>query len=117
MHHEVGEVEVFHAGLADLGWRETGIDQTRLESLIRAARDGLPQAADYEATYTHWTGLRPMTPDTQPRIGRLSPAIAYNLGHGMLGWTLAMGSSERLARLITGNAGPVSLTKDIANAS
>lgn len=105
------------AGLADLGWRETGIDQTRLESLIRAARDGLPQAADYEATYNHWTGLRPMTPDTQPRIGRLSPAIAYNLGHGMLGWTLAMGSSERLARLITGNAGPVSLTKDIANAS
>jgi len=41
-----------------------------------------------------------MTASSLPRIGRVSPRIAVNIGHGMLGWTYAMGSGERLAKSI-----------------
>ncbi|MFT8778565.1 MAG: D-amino acid dehydrogenase [Gluconacetobacter liquefaciens] len=53
---------------------------------------------------TYWTGLRPNTPDGTPVIG---PAGRFgnlwlNTGHGTLGWTMACGSGQLLADLITG---------------
>ena len=88
------------AGLADLGQTDPAVDPTRVEALVAAARGSMPEAADFDRSQAHWAGLRPMTPDGRPRIARPLPRLAYNLGHGMLGWTLAMGSSERLARMI-----------------
>jgi D-amino-acid dehydrogenase len=85
------------AGLADIG---AGLKfrQERLQVLLHAARSAFPKAADYSAPPNAWTGARPMTPTSQPKIGR-SPVggVFLNCGHGMLGWTLAMGSAERLA--------------------
>ena len=48
-----------------------------------------------------WCGLRPMTPDSRPIIGR-SPldGLFINSGHGMLGWTLACGSAWLTANMI-----------------
>ena len=88
------------AGLADLGQVDPSVDPARMAALIETAKRTMPGSADYERTNSHWAGLRPMTPDAQPRIARPHPRLAYNLGHGMLGWTLAMGSAERLARLV-----------------
>lgn len=88
------------AGLADLGQVDPSVDPARMASLIETAKRTMPGSADYERTNSHWAGLRPMTPDAQPRIARPHPRLAYNLGHGMLGWTLAMGSAERLSRLV-----------------
>jgi D-amino-acid dehydrogenase len=34
-------------------------------------------------------------------IARAQPGLVLNIGHGMLGWTLAMGSGERAAKLLT----------------
>lgn len=88
------------AGMAELGNASRDIDPQRIEWLVNAARDCLPSAGDYSKATSFWTGLRPTTPDSQPVIRRAGKSIAINTGHGALGWTLAMGSAERLAELV-----------------
>ena len=83
------------AGLAEVGNGSTEIDPRKAERLVQMARDSLPGGADYERIDSHWAGLRPMTPSSVPIIRRVQPNIAVNVGHGMLGWTLAMGAGER----------------------
>ena len=89
------------AGMADLGWDKEAVDPKRLSTLLTEAKASFPDAAIYDQADNHWAGLRPMTPDSVPRLGRPHPTLAYNLGHGMLGWTMAMGTGERLAKLIS----------------
>ncbi len=88
------------AGIAEMGHVDTSVDLKRLKSMIASARDSLPEAAVYSEADAGWAGLRPMTPNSQPIIRMLEPGIAVNAGHGMLGWTLAMGSAERLSELV-----------------
>lgn len=88
------------AGMADLGWTNEEPEQSRLITLVNAAIESMPKAAAYERATNRWAGLRPMTPDSNPRIGSPHPSLVYNLGHGMLGWTMAMGTGERAAKLV-----------------
>lgn len=88
------------AGIAELGRVDASIDQERLASMVAAARSSLPDAAQYEAIGDRWAGMRPATPNSQPVTQMLEPGLAVNVGHGMLGWTLAMGSAERLGRAV-----------------
>ena len=85
------------AGIAEMGKVTSEVDGQRMASMIASARDALPEAAIFSEADAGWAGLRPMTPSSQPIIGMLEPGIAVNVGHGMLGWTLAMGSAERLS--------------------
>jgi D-amino-acid dehydrogenase len=41
-----------------------------------------------------------MSPTSVPIISRPHPQLVLNVGHGMLGWTLAMGAGERAASLV-----------------
>lgn len=95
--------EMLIAGLADLGDDSPIVRPERMTNLIESAQASLPDAADYSATRNHWSGLRPMTPNSLPIISRPSDTLAINAGHGMLGWTLAMGSGEQLAELLFTN--------------
>ena len=88
------------AGLADLNHWDAAPDRRRVADLVAMARDSLPQAADYDAIESDWAGLRPMTPWSSPIIRRAGDGLVLNIGHGMLGWTLAMGSGERAANLV-----------------
>lgn len=88
------------AGIAELGEASAKVDPSRIDLLISLARQSLPEAANYKMTGDHWAGLRPMTPNSLPIIGEMKEGIAVNMGHGMLGWTLAMGSGETLAAQI-----------------
>jgi D-amino-acid dehydrogenase len=50
-----------------------------------------------------WTGLRPMTPDSTPIVGAtVYRNLFTNTGHGTLGWTMACGSGQLIADLVTG---------------
>lgn len=89
------------AGLADLGNADTFIDPAKIAFLIAAARESLPAAGDYSRAGSFWAGLRPMSPNSLPVIAHPRIALALNVGHGMLGWTMAMGSGERLAKLVS----------------
>jgi D-amino-acid dehydrogenase len=88
------------AGLAELGNGSIALDPARSRLLIAMARESLPDAARYDAIDSNWAGLRPMTPDSVPIIRRARPGVVLNMGHGMLGWTLAMGAGERAIRLL-----------------
>lgn len=90
------------AGLAELGARDTIVDQRQLAALVSTAAGVLPRAADYAASYHGWAGIRPMTANALPIIRKIAPRVTINVGHGMLGWTYAMGSAERAARLLGG---------------
>ena len=88
------------AGLADLNHWDAAPDRTRISDLVAMARESLPRAADYDAIESDWAGLRPMTPWSSPIIRRAGDGLVLNISHGMLGWTLAMGSGERAAKLV-----------------
>lgn len=89
------------AGVAEFaGWDYT-VNRRIMDGMIAAAKSRFPRAGDY-SQIEEWTGLRPMTPSTVPIIGQSDKFrnLYFNTGHGMLGWTLACGSAERLAALI-----------------
>ena len=88
------------AGLADLNHWDAAPDRARVADLVAMARESLPHAADYDNVESDWAGLRPMTPWSSPIIRHAGDGLVLNIGHGMLGWTLAMGSGERAANLV-----------------
>jgi D-amino-acid dehydrogenase len=54
------------------------------------------------AAASFWTGLRPMTPDGTPIVGRTGLRNLYiNTGHGTLGWTMSCGSAQLLSDIIS----------------
>ncbi|WP_097281798.1 D-amino acid dehydrogenase [Caenispirillum bisanense] len=90
------------AGTAELaGWDPTLRDR-RAETIIRNTRRLFPLAGDYD-TAERWCGLRPKTPDSVPIIGRTPlPNLFLNTGHGVLGWTMSVGSGRIVADLVSG---------------
>lgn len=97
-----GQIRI--AGLAQLGRADPRVDPKGVAKLAGMATAALPEAADYAAAGQGWAGIRPMTANSLPILRRLAPRVAVNAGHGMLGWTFAMGAAERTARLILEDA-------------
>lgn len=88
------------AAMVDIVGYDESVDAGRLRSMRRLAWETLPQAADYQQA-VEWAGMRPATPSGVPIVGATGYRNLWlNLGHGALGFTLACGSAERLARLL-----------------
>lgn len=88
------------AAMVDIVGYDEAVDAGRLASMRRLARETLPRAADYGQA-VEWAGMRPATPTGVPIIEATRYRNLWlNLGHGALGFTLACGSGERLARLL-----------------
>ncbi|MBT9466921.1 MAG: D-amino acid dehydrogenase [Hydrogenophaga sp.] len=97
------------AGMAELVGHDRTIDPGRIQSLLASVRDVFPQMGA-PAELNPWAGLRPATPTGLPVLGRLrgSPSnLFFNTGHGALGFTLAFGSAERVARELAASLRPV----------
>lgn len=61
-----------------------------------------PDGADYHRAEM-WAGLRPMTPDNLPVLGRRKHRnLWFNTGHGHIGWTMSHGTARITADLIGG---------------
>jgi D-amino-acid dehydrogenase len=90
------------AGLADITAVGAGFDSKRFDALRMAASSVLPQFQVTTPDDTIWSGERPATPSSQPIIcaSRRARGLYLNIGHGMLGWTLALGSARRIADLM-----------------
>jgi D-amino-acid dehydrogenase len=91
------------AGVFELGQRSATLDRARLAAMIASVE---PYFAEWrpsrEEAGLEWAGLRPMTGDGLPLIGR-SPALEdvfVATGHGMLGVTLAPATAALLAPLV-----------------
>lgn len=91
------------AGLADIGARGRGFDCLRFAELVKLAHQAAPTLAPAEVMPdAAWSGERPATPDSVPIIekSRSVSGLYLNIGHGMLGWTLALGSAAQVASLV-----------------
>jgi D-amino-acid dehydrogenase len=89
-------------GMAEIVGFDKTLRQARRETLEMCMNDLFPGGGD-TSNAMFWTGLRPMTPDGTPIVGRTPvPNLFLNTGHGTLGWTMSCGSGQLLADLISG---------------
>ncbi len=78
------------------------LNPRRRETLEMVVNDLFPGAGN-TAEASFWTGLRPMTPDGTPVVGRTGVRNLFiNTGHGTLGWTMSCGSGRVLADIVSG---------------
>lgn len=95
-------------GMAEIAGFDHQLRPERRETLEQVVSDLYPGAGDL-AQASFWTGLRPATPDGTPVIGASGWKNLYlNTGHGTLGWTMACGSGQYLADLISGRRPAIS---------
>jgi len=88
-------------GMAELAGFDRTLRPRRRATLEMVTRQLFPGGDLARAEF--WSGLRPMTPDSTPIVGRTPiPNLFLNTGHGTLGWTMACGSGQLLANVITG---------------
>lgn len=84
-------------GTAEIAHFDMSLKEKRRKPTEFVVSDLFPGAGDLDNA-TFWCGLRPMTPDSVPVIGKTPINNLYmNTGHGTLGWTMSQGS----ARLVT----------------
>ena len=89
-------------GMAEIVGYNTKLLPARRATLEMVVRDLYPQGGHIEQA-TFWSGLRPMTPDGTPIVGRTPlKNLFLNTGHGTLGWTMACGSGQLLADILSG---------------
>ncbi len=90
------------AGFVDFTGFDTSADDRRVHTLRELAERFAPQAADYDSDDAQvWGGFRPMTPSGRPQVGPTAvPGLFVNVGHGMLGWTLACATAYDAAQAV-----------------
>jgi D-amino-acid dehydrogenase len=102
-------------GMAELAGFDLSLNPRRRETLEMVLGSLFPKGGDVSKSL-FWTGLRPMTPDGTPIIGKASEMynnVWLNTGHGTLGWTMAAGSAQVLADLLAGQK-PAIQSDDLA---
>jgi D-amino-acid dehydrogenase len=89
-------------GTAELDGYSTTLRPSRRATLEHVVTDLFPRGGDVPRA-SFWCGLRPMTPDGPPVVGRAKyDNLWLNTGHGTLGWTMCCGSGRVLADLVSG---------------
>jgi D-amino-acid dehydrogenase len=90
-------------GMAELAGFDMSLSPKRQATLEHSVEDLFGGAGD-QSQARFWCGLRPMTPDGTPVVGKTPiPNLYLNTGHGTLGWTMAAGSGKLLSDIISGS--------------
>ncbi|MCW2387312.1 D-amino-acid dehydrogenase [Sphingobium sp. B11D3B] len=88
-------------GMAEIAGFDRRLRPAQRETLQLSLGTLFPGVADMGAG-TYWSGFRPMTPDGTPVIGKTRYGNLFlNTGHGTLGWTMACGSAQVVADIIS----------------
>lgn len=89
------------AGTMELSGINLRLDGRRVEALVRGAEERVP-GVSRGASRREWVGMRPITPDGLPILGRLpgTDNVYVATGHQMLGVTLAPATGRAMAELI-----------------
>jgi D-amino-acid dehydrogenase len=97
------------AGTAELAGWNTKMTPHRATAVAARASALFPGAGDFDRAEL-WAGLRPVTPDSVPILGR-SPIgnLFLNVGHGTLGFTMSCGSAKVVADLVSERAPDIDL--------
>ncbi|MGH7682802.1 MAG: NAD(P)/FAD-dependent oxidoreductase [Vulcanimicrobiaceae bacterium] len=97
------------AGTMEFAPADTPPDMRRAENLYKLALPYLPGLE--RANATAWMGVRPVSADDVPMIGRAGrhANLYYSFGHGHLGLTQSATSARAIAALVTGETPPFDL--------
>jgi D-amino-acid dehydrogenase len=91
------------AGTAEFAGFDLHLTNERIRNLQKLVQKVLPEEGLDPSRARPWCGLRPMSVDGVPIIGPTAVhRLFVNTGHGHLGWTMATGSGELLAQLVSG---------------
>ena len=89
-------------GTAELAGYSQALREPRRATLNHVVSDLFPRGGDVSKA-SFWCGLRPMTPDGTPIIGRTPVEnLLLATGHGTLGWTMAAGTGRVIADIVSG---------------
>ncbi|MFZ6690583.1 D-amino acid dehydrogenase [Undibacterium sp. SXout20W] len=95
-------------GTAEITGYNLDLRKDRRDTLEFSVTDLFPGGGDVSKA-EFWTGLRPMTPDGTPVVGPTPYRNLFlNTGHGTLGWTMACGSGQFIADLVSGKRPAIS---------
>jgi D-amino-acid dehydrogenase len=87
-------------GTAEITSYNMALLEKRRKNIEFSIADLFPHAGDL-AKAEFWTGLRPMTPDGTPILGKTNiDNLFLNTGHGTLGWTMSLGSAKFVSDVI-----------------
>ncbi len=90
------------SGMMHFAGFNSDIKQKDIEIMINNAKKTIPELDLSNAEIT--TGFRPYTPSSCPQVGKTKYKNMFlNIGHGMFGWTLALGSAKKLSDIILHN--------------
>ena len=73
--------------------------------IVRGAIELVPALAD-ATVESAWWGIRPMTPDDRPIVGRVRDGLVVATGHGSEGVILGAGTAELVASILIGDEPP-----------
>jgi D-amino-acid dehydrogenase len=97
------------AGMAELTGYGLELDANRKALIERVVKDLIPNGLDF-GKVEFWAGLRPMTPDGPPILGRTQyPNLFLNSGHGSNGWTQSCGTGKIVADIVHGRTPEIDL--------
>ena len=95
-------------GTAEIAGYNLDLRPARRATLVHSVTDLFPNGGDVSRA-KFWTGLRPMTPDGTPIVGPTPfRNLFLNTGHGTLGWTMACGSGQFIADVVSGKRPKIS---------
>ena len=75
------------------------------EAIVEGAIRMVPALAD-AGVRSAWWGIRPMTPDERPLVGRLADGLSVASGHGSEGVILGAGTAQLVAAQLLGGEPP-----------
>jgi glycine/D-amino acid oxidase-like deaminating enzyme len=73
--------------------------------IVRGAIRLVPSLAEAHVR-SGWWGIRPMTPDERPFVGRLADGLSVAAGHGSEGVILGAGTGQLIASMLLGHDAP-----------
>jgi D-amino-acid dehydrogenase len=101
-----------YAGTMEIAGVDTSITRRRVDAILNAVPlyMGGVQPSDFNGA-TPWAGLRPVSPDGVPYIGRFKayPNLIAATGHAMIGMSLAPVTGRIVADIIAGKTVPFDL--------
>ena len=100
-------------GTMEIGAFDTRINPPRIEGIVRSFTRGFPafEPRDFSGV-TPWSGLRPLSHDGLPHVGRFAQYanLAVATGHAMLGVSLAPITGRLIAQLLSGEPTAIDLS-------
>jgi D-amino-acid dehydrogenase len=94
-------------GTMEVGGLDLSINAARVNGIVKSINAYFPKfSADDFSNITPWAGLRPVSPDGIPYLGKVTklPNLIVATGHAMMGLSLAPVSGRLVADLLAGDA-------------